>query len=89
MLVAAAKSTGVPVMIIGHVTKEGIDCGAKVLEHMVDTVLYLEGERFANASILRTLKNRFGAIEEVGIFEMSGYGLKEIDNPSELFFKIE
>ena len=87
VLVAAAKSTGVPVVIIGHVTKEGTIAGPKILEHMVDTVLYVEGERFANARILRTLKNRFGAIEEVGIFEMGDSGLKEIDNPSELFLQ--
>ncbi len=87
ILVAAAKSIGVPIIIIGHVTKEGTIAGPKVLEHMVDTVLYLEGERFANARILRTLKNRFGAIEEVGIFEMADAGLKEIDNPSVLFLQ--
>lgn len=87
LLVAAAKSTGVPVIIIGHVTKEGSIAGPKVLEHMVDTVLYLEGERFANARILRTFKNRFGAIEEVGIFEMVENGLKEIDNPSKIFLQ--
>jgi DNA repair protein RadA/Sms len=87
ILVAAAKSHGVPIIIIGHVTKEGTIAGPKVLEHMVDTVLYLEGERFANARILRTLKNRFGAIEEVGIFEMEEKGLKEIDNPSALFLQ--
>ncbi len=87
LLVAAAKSHGVPIIIIGHVTKEGTIAGPKVLEHMVDTVLYLEGERFANARILRTLKNRFGAIEEVGIFEMVDNGLKEIDNPSALFLQ--
>lgn len=87
VLVASAKSKGVPIIIIGHVTKEGTIAGPKVLEHMVDTVLYLEGERFANARILRTLKNRFGAIEEVGIFEMVENGLKEIDNPSALFLQ--
>lgn len=87
LLIAAAKSQGVPVLIIGHVTKEGAIAGPKVLEHMVDAVLYLEGERFANARILRTLKNRFGAIEEVGIFEMVGEGLKEITNPSALFLQ--
>ncbi len=87
ILVAAAKSTGVPVIIIGHVTKEGTIAGPKVLEHMVDAVLYIEGERFANARILRTLKNRFGAVEEVGIFEMADVGLKEIDNPSALFLQ--
>ena len=87
ILIAAAKSKGIPMIIIGHVTKEGTIAGPKVLEHMVDTVLYLEGERFANARILRTLKNRFGAIEEVGIFEMDEKGLKEIDNPSALFLQ--
>ncbi len=87
LLIESAKRHGVPIFIIGHVTKEGAIAGPKVLEHMVDTVLYLEGERFANARILRTLKNRFGAIEEVGIFEMGDGGLKEIDNPSEIFLK--
>jgi len=87
ILIAAAKSKGIPMIIIGHVTKEGTIAGPKVLEHMVDTVLYLEGERFANARILRTLKNRFGAIEEVGMFEMDENGLKEIDNPSALFLQ--
>ncbi len=87
LLIAAAKSQGIPIIIIGHVTKEGAIAGPKVLEHMVDTVLYLEGERFANARILRTLKNRFGAIEEVGIFDMSDQGLKEVSNPSALFLQ--
>jgi DNA repair protein RadA/Sms len=87
LLIAAAKSKGIPVIIIGHVTKEGAIAGPKVLEHMVDTVLYLEGERFANARILRTLKNRFGAVEEVGIFEMVEEGLKEVTNPSALFLQ--
>jgi DNA repair protein RadA/Sms len=87
LLTKTAKSHGIPMIIIGHVTKEGTIAGPKVLEHMVDTVLYLEGERFANARILRTLKNRFGAVEEVGIFEMGEEGLKEIDNPSAVFLK--
>lgn len=87
LLIAAAKTKGVPIIIVGHVTKEGTIAGPKVLEHMVDTVLYLEGERFANARILRTLKNRFGAVEEVGIFEMVGEGLKEVTNPSALFLE--
>lgn len=86
-LVQYAKSQGIPVIIIGHVTKEGEIAGPKVLEHMVDTVLYLEGERYQNARILRTLKNRFGAVEEVGIFEMDEKGLIEITNPSEIFLK--
>ncbi|MBI5620007.1 DNA repair protein RadA [Candidatus Gottesmanbacteria bacterium] len=87
LLIATAKSQGIPVIIIGHVTKEGAIAGPKVLEHMVDTVLYLEGERFANARILRTLKNRFGAVEEVGIFEMGEGGLMEVANPSALFLQ--
>ena len=86
-LVNFAKSKGIPMLIIGHVTKEGEIAGPKVLEHMVDTVLYLEGERYQDARILRTLKNRFGAVEEVGIFEMKENGLKEIANPSELFLQ--
>ena len=87
VLIAAAKSQGIPILIIGHVTKEGAIAGPKVLEHMVDTVLYIEGERFANARILRTLKNRYGPIEEVGIFEMADVGLKEVANPSALFLQ--
>jgi len=86
-LVTFAKSKGIPIIIIGHVTKEGEIAGPKVLEHMVDTVLYLEGERYQDARILRTLKNRFGAVEEVGIFEMKENGLKEIANPSEIFLQ--
>ncbi len=87
LLVGVAKRKSISIIIIGHVTKEGTIAGPKVLEHMVDTVLYLEGERFANARILRTYKNRFGAIEEVGIFEMDEKGLKEIANPSALFLQ--
>jgi DNA repair protein RadA/Sms len=87
LLIASAKSRGTPIIIIGHVTKEGEIAGPKVLEHMVDTVLYLEGERYADARILRTLKNRFGPVEEVGIFEMKENGLTEIDNPSKIFLQ--
>lgn len=87
LLAQLAKSRGLPIVIIGHVTKEGTIAGPKVLEHMVDTVLFLEGERFASARILRTLKNRFGATEEVGIFDMRENGLKEITNPSEIFLQ--
>jgi DNA repair protein RadA/Sms len=86
-LIKMAKSKNIPMFIIGHVTKEGTIAGPKILEHMVDTVLYLEGERFASARILRTLKNRYGAIEEVGLFEMKDTGLAEIDNPSKLFLQ--
>lgn len=84
-VIESSKSYHRPVIIIGHVTKEGEIAGPKILEHMVDTVLYLEGERFVTARILRTLKNRFGAVEEVGIFDMLETGLKEIVNPSEIF----
>lgn len=87
LLIGCAKRFGISIIIIGHVTKEGAIAGPKVLEHMVDTVLYLEGERFANARILRTLKNRFGAVEEVGIFEMVENGLSEVTNPSALFLQ--
>ena len=87
LLIGVAKRCGISIIIIGHVTKEGAIAGPKVLEHMVDTVLYLEGERFANARILRTLKNRFGAVEEVGIFEMVDSGLNEVTNPSALFLQ--
>lgn len=80
-----AKTGHIAFILIGHVTKEGYLAGPKTLEHMVDTVLYLEGERFANLRILRCVKNRFGTTNEVGVFEMSGEGLKEVKNPSELF----
>ncbi len=80
-----AKSSHITFILIGHVTKEGYLAGPKTLEHMVDTVLYLEGERFANLRILRGVKNRFGTTNEVGVFEMSGGGLAEVKNPSQLF----
>ena len=80
-----AKSSGIPVMIIGHVTKEGNLAGPRILEHLVDVVLYLEGERFNDARIIRGVKNRFGATNEVGIFSMQEKGMIEIKNPSELF----
>jgi DNA repair protein RadA/Sms len=80
-----AKSTGVSVFIIGHVTKEGMIAGPRVLEHIVDTVLYLEGDRFQAYRLLRSVKNRFGATAEVGVFEMRENGLAEVPNPSEVF----
>ena len=80
-----AKEKAVAFLLIGHVTKEGYLAGPKTLEHMVDTVLYLEGERFANLRVLRCVKNRFGTTNEVGVFEMSGGGLVEVKNPSQLF----
>jgi DNA repair protein RadA/Sms len=80
-----AKSTGTPVFLVGHVTKDGAIAGPKVLEHMVDTVLYLEGERFNQYRLLRSTKNRFGPTHEVGVFEMRGEGLAEVANPSSVF----
>jgi DNA repair protein RadA/Sms len=80
-----AKSQGVSVFIIGHVTKEGAIAGPRVLEHIVDTVLYLEGDRFQAYRLLRSVKNRFGATAEVGVFEMREKGLVEVSNPSEAF----
>lgn len=80
-----AKSTGVSVFLIGHVTKEGNIAGPRVLEHIVDTVLYLEGDRFQAYRLLRSVKNRFGATAEVGVFEMREGGLIEVTNPSEAF----
>jgi DNA repair protein RadA/Sms len=80
-----AKRAGIPVLITGHVTKDGAIAGPRVLEHIVDVVLYLEGETFSSYRILRSTKNRFGSTNEVGIFEMSGGGLIEVSNPSEAF----
>jgi len=80
-----AKRTGVPVFLIGHVTKEGVIAGPRLLEHIVDTVLYFEGEKGHAYRILRAVKNRFGATNEIGVFEMNDGGLTEVDNPSELF----
>lgn len=80
-----AKRSGTPVFITGHVTKDGAIAGPKALEHIVDTVLYLEGESFGNYRILRSTKNRFGPTNEVGVFEMTGRGLMEVPNPSEVF----
>jgi len=80
-----AKPRNVPVFVIGHVTKEGTIAGPRVLEHMVDAVLYLEGERFHQYRILRAVKNRFGSTDEVGVFEMADVGLREVRNPSEAF----
>jgi DNA repair protein RadA/Sms len=80
-----AKNLTVPVFLIGHVTKEGMIAGPKALEHIVDTVLYFEGERHHNHRILRAAKNRFGAANELGVFEMTGHGLAGVANPSEVF----
>lgn len=82
-----AKNRGIPVFLIGHVTKEGSIAGPKALEHIVDTVLYFEGERHHNHRIVRATKNRFGAANEVGVFEMTGAGLVAVANPSEMFLQ--
>ncbi|TRW96823.1 DNA repair protein RadA [Paracoccus sp. M683] len=84
-LVTFAKSRGVSVVLVGHVTKEGQIAGPRVVEHMVDTVLYFEGERGHQFRILRSVKNRFGPAGEIGVFEMTGAGLAEVANPSALF----
>ncbi len=80
-----AKTTGLAVFVIGHVTKEGVIAGPRVLEHIVDTVLYLEGDFFQSFRLLRSVKNRFGATSEVGVFEMREGGMVEVPNPSEAF----
>jgi DNA repair protein RadA/Sms len=82
-----AKATGTPVFLIGHVTKEGSIAGPKALEHIVDTVLYFEGDRHHNHRIIRATKNRFGAANEIGIFEMTAEGLIAVGNPSEVFLQ--
>src|SRR6059058_5751724 len=84
-LIGLAKRRGFVVVLVGHVTKEGLIAGPRVLEHMVDTVLYFEGERGHQFRILRAVKNRFGATDEIGVFEMSDRGLVEVPNPSALF----
>src|SRR3954452_7851176 len=84
-LIGLAKRRGLVLILVGHVTKEGIIAGPRVLEHMVDTVLYFEGERGHQFRILRAVKNRFGATDEIGVFEMSDRGLAEVPNPSALF----
>ncbi|MBN3038593.1 MAG: DNA repair protein RadA [Candidatus Omnitrophica bacterium] len=85
MLIALAKATNIPIFLVGHVTKEGSLAGPRVLEHMVDTVLYFEGQRHISFRILRAVKNRFGSTNEIGVFQMTGYGLEEVENPSQLF----
>ncbi len=84
-LMQVAKREDITLLIVGHVTKEGAIAGPKVLEHLVDTVLYFEGDRFASHRLLRSVKNRFGATHEIGVFEMVDRGLREVSNPSELF----
>lgn len=84
-IIAYAKSKNVPVILVGHVTKDGEMAGPKVLEHMVDAVLELTGDRYYDLRLLRTQKNRFGATDEVGVFRMNESGMEEVTNPSELF----
>lgn len=84
-LMQLAKELGIPVFLVGHVTKEGAIAGPRVLEHIVDVVLYLEGDRFHQYRLLRGVKNRFGSTNEVGVFEMTGEGMREVPNPSQVF----
>lgn len=84
VLLKLAKEKGIAIFIVGHVTKEGVVAGPRVLEHMVDTVLYFEGDRHAVYRILRGVKNRFGSTNEIGVFEMTDQGLQEVENPSEV-----
>ncbi|MBM7601720.1 DNA repair protein RadA/Sms [Virgibacillus halotolerans] len=86
-LMKIAKTNGIPIFIVGHVTKEGAIAGPRMLEHMVDAVLYFEGERHHTYRILRGVKNRFGSTNEMGIFEMKEEGLREVMNPSEIFLE--
>jgi DNA repair protein RadA/Sms len=84
-LLQLAKARGMVVLLVGHVTKDGALAGPKTLEHMVDTVLYMEGERYQHYRILRSAKNRFGSVHEIGVFEMADSGLREVPNPSRIF----
>lgn len=84
LLMQIAKGYGITIFIVGHVTKEGVVAGPRVLEHMVDTVLYFEGDRNDSYRILRAVKNRFGSTNEIGVFEMAENGLAEVKNPSEM-----
>ena len=87
VLLRLAKGLGISIFIVGHVTKEGVVAGPRVLEHMVDTVLYFEGDRHAAYRILRGVKNRFGSTNEIGVFEMREEGLAEVPNPSEFMLE--
>ncbi|MBN9399384.1 MAG: DNA repair protein RadA ['Candidatus Kapabacteria' thiocyanatum] len=84
LLTKVAKKAGIPIILIGHVTKDGMIAGPKVLEHMVDTVLQFEGDGMYSYRVLRALKNRYGSTNEIGVFDMSGVGLREVPNPSEV-----
>jgi len=88
-LLRCSKSLGIPIFMVGHVTKEGYVAGPKILEHMVDTVLYFEGEMRNQYKILRAVKNRFGSTNEIGLFEMTNLGLMQVDNPNSVFLSNE
>src|SRR5690606_32077370 len=84
-LVRYAKQTNTTVILVGHVTKEGTLAGPRVLEHMVDTVLYFEGDSAGRYRVIRAVKNRYGAVNELGVFAMTDKGIKEVNNPSAIF----
>ena len=84
-LMLMAKRSGIPIFLVGHVTKDGAIAGPRLLEHMVDTVLYFEGDRNHIFRVLRAVKNRFGSTNEIGVFEMKDNGLEEVANPSAVF----
>ena len=86
-LLAVAKKQEIPMFIVGHVNKDGAIAGPKVMEHIVDTVLYFEGDKMLPYRILRAAKNRYGSTNELGMFDMTGQGLEEIENPSRCFWK--
>lgn len=86
--IKVAKSLNIPIILVGHVTKEGMVAGPMVLSHMVDTVLFLEGEKFTRVRLLRSLKNRFGPVDEVGVFNMDETGMSEVNNPEQIFLSI-
>src|SRR5207253_4024942 len=86
-LVYLAKASGVAIIFVGHVTKAGTLAGPKIIEHIVDTVVYFEGDRFHSHRIVRCIKNRFGSTHEVGLFEMTGAGLNEVTDPGNLFIE--
>ena len=89
LLVRFAKQTGTAIFLVGHVTKEGALAGPRILEHMVDTVLYFEGDSGTRFRIIRAIKNRFGAVNELGVFAMTDKGLREVSNPSAIFLSNE
>mgnify|MGYP000529661873 CR=1 FL=1 len=89
MFMRTAKSEEIPMFIVGHVNKDGAIAGPKVMEHIVDCVLYFEGQRNLTYRILRAIKNRFGSTNEIGMFEMADSGLLEVENPSMMFWRAD